>query len=379
MTKFNFQILFLAFCGSIIFVGCKNSNPFTQITEVFANPDFRLAYERKFDGSDEQLKAWTAAFENSLQHTVSVNFPYTETGIFSLENFVAYSYLFNLKEGERLDALVQKDSINQRVFLNVFSAENPSDAKTGEIGTQINSLSFPVPQTGTYKLVIQPERQLSGNFSFVINKNPVYGFPVAGKSNNAIGSFWGVERDGGKRKHEGIDIFAKKGTPVVAVSSGRITRTGETGIGGKQVWQRTELFGNSIYYSHLDSIAVTSGKTVKQGDTLGFVGNTGNAKFTPSHLHFGIYKGYSGAIDPLPFVFETEKNSSKKQKLEFKKSVVEVKNAKANMRNSPDSESEILETFEKNQSLLLLGQNADWLHVQTNLGKKGFVHKSLVK
>ena len=44
-------------------------------------------------------------------------------------------------------------------------------------------------------------------------------FPVAGKK-AAVGSFWGAPRDGGKRKHEGIDVFAKKGTPVVAISNG---------------------------------------------------------------------------------------------------------------------------------------------------------------
>ena len=57
----------------------------------------------------------------------------------------------------------------------------------------------------------------------------------------------------------------------------------------------------SVYYAHLDEQLVSQGQRVKKGDTLGLVGNTGNAKHTPPHLHFGIYT-YNGAIDPLPFI-----------------------------------------------------------------------------
>src|SRR5262245_22778476 len=60
-------------------------------------------------------------------------------------------------------------------------------------------------------------------------------FPVAGKKAK-VGSFWGAVRDGGKRKHEGIDIFAKKGTPVVAVCDGIIISSGNTPRGGKTIW-----------------------------------------------------------------------------------------------------------------------------------------------
>ncbi len=76
---------------------------------------------------------------------------------------------------------------------------------------------------------------------------------------------------------------------MAVLANGRIGFTGEKGLGGKQVWLRDTKRGQSLYYAHLDSIAKTSG-SVKTGDTLGFVGNTGNARTTPPHLHFGIYK-----------------------------------------------------------------------------------------
>jgi murein DD-endopeptidase MepM/ murein hydrolase activator NlpD len=58
----------------------------------------------------------------------------------------------------------------------------------------------------------------------------------------------------------------------------------------------------STYYAHLDRQAVTPGQRVNAGDLVGWVGNTGNARTTPPHLHFGVYLAAAGAVDPLPFI-----------------------------------------------------------------------------
>src|SRR5579875_3658760 len=130
-------------------------------------------------------------------------------------------------------------------------------------------------------------------------------FPVSGKRSNIRG-FWGDERDGGARLHKGIDIFAKKGTPVVAVCDGIVVDEGNGGRGGKVVWLQSASHPWRAYYAHLDRQLVRDGQHVKKGQVLGTVGNTGNAKTTPSHLHFGIYTA-RGAVNPLPYV----KNSPK--------------------------------------------------------------------
>lgn len=114
--------------------------------------------------------------------------------------------------------------------------------------------------------------------------------PVVGASRQSIISFYGDARDGGKRRHEGIDIFAPKGTIVVAPSDGVITSVGYNSLGGKVIWMNDSRRKHSYYFAHLDSQIVRSGVIVKQGDTLGTVGNTGNARRTRSHLHFGIYQ-----------------------------------------------------------------------------------------
>jgi murein DD-endopeptidase MepM/ murein hydrolase activator NlpD len=130
--------------------------------------------------------------------------------------------------------------------------------------------------------------------------SPSLVFPVAHKK-AYVGSFWGAVRDGGKRKHEGIDIFAKKGTPVVAVSDGVVVAVTNGGRGGKTVWLRSADYGWAEYYAHLNEQKVKRGQKVTKGQVIGTVGNTGNAKLTPPHLHFGIYTT-RGAVNPFPYV-----------------------------------------------------------------------------
>ncbi len=125
-------------------------------------------------------------------------------------------------------------------------------------------------------------------------------FPVAGKKNH-VGSFWGDARDGGRRSHRGIDIFARKGTPVVAIADGVISSSGTDSLGGKVIKLRPSWKLWIAYYAHLDTQIVKEGTHVRKGQVIGTVGNTGNARTTPAHLHFGMYTIF-GAIDPLPFV-----------------------------------------------------------------------------
>jgi hypothetical protein len=112
---------------------------------------------------------------------------------------------------------------------------------------------------------------------------------------------WGDNRDGGKRSHEGIDIFAPKLTPAIAGAAGVVTGVREGGLGGKTVWLRVDDKNTFLYYAHLDKQLVQEGQRVNKGEVVGLVGNTGNAKHTPSHLHFGVYTN-DGPVNPLPFV-----------------------------------------------------------------------------
>ena len=157
-----------------------------------------------------------------------------------------------------------------------------------------------------------------------------------------------------------------------------MTYTGEKGIGGKQVWLCDNDFGSSLYYAHLDVIKAEIGIRVNAGDTLGFVGNTGNAKFTPAHLHFGIYRNY-GAVNPLPFVHENEMISMKGFAKFFRDNNLKIKGKTANLRQQPDMKGSKIGELKANDVVTLLGESKEWLHIRTTAGQKAFLHKSLVK
>lgn len=111
--------------------------------------------------------------------------------------------------------------------------------------------------------------------------------PVAGISPDRLRDSWGAPRSGG-RWHKGIDIFAPPGTPVVAAVPGTVTLSGPSGgLGGTRVWVRGDD-GRYYYYAHLSFTSVQAGQRVEAGHVLGGVGNTGNARTTPAHLHFSI-------------------------------------------------------------------------------------------
>lgn len=125
--------------------------------------------------------------------------------------------------------------------------------------------------------------------------------PVEGVKISQIQDTWGAARSAG-RKHEGVDIFAKRGTPVLSSTQGIVRRMNQNSLGGTVVW----IIGpdrSMHYYAHLDAYAahIQVGDWVEAGETIAYVGNTGNAKNTPPHLHYGIYKS-TGAVNPFPYL-----------------------------------------------------------------------------
>lgn len=351
------------------------SGGLNKVTDVFTNPTAREVYRREFK-DNSAINEWEDAYINAQKDSLTVTLPYGEKGAFNPGSNLVYSYNVPIKEGEVLEIQVLKDSVNQRVFIDVFESAGSGFKLAQSNRDNKHAMTFLPTGTGIYKVIIQPEMGADSDFFIALKKNPLYNtFPVAGKGNTAIMSFWGMERDGGARKHEGIDIFAKKGTPVVALADGYITFAGERGLGGKQVWLRDGHVGASLYYAHLDSINTADGARVKQGDTLGYVGNTGNARFTPPHLHFGIYK--HGAVDPLPFVFTTEGINQSHYGRSYKTGKLKVK-SNANLRMGPSAKAAVIGLAAKNDDILLLGQSKDWLHIQMATGFKAYISKSLV-
>ncbi|HAM79290.1 MAG TPA: peptidase M23 [Ornithinibacillus sp.] len=142
-------------------------------------------------------------------------------------------------------------------------------------------------------------------------------FPVAINYNYTYRSTWGDRRGfGGKRIHEGTDIFAGYGTPVHSTTYGVVELIGWNLYGGWRIGIR-DIFNIYHYYAHLSGYqeGIEIGQIVKPGDVLGSVGSTGygppgtSGKFPP-HLHYGMYKdnGYSEwSFDPYPYLRKWER------------------------------------------------------------------------
>jgi murein DD-endopeptidase MepM/ murein hydrolase activator NlpD len=114
-----------------------------------------------------------------------------------------------------------------------------------------------------------------------------------------IGQGWGAPRDGGRRRHQGIDLLAPAGTPLVAVASGHISRLSnlDRGRGGISLWLRDRQ-GTAYYYAHNQHNLVHLGQPVRDGQLVARVGATGNAKGGPPHLHFQLHPKGGRPVNP---------------------------------------------------------------------------------
>ncbi|WP_203294550.1 M23 family metallopeptidase [Luteirhabdus pelagi] len=364
--------------GTLAFVILTACSQIQKATDVITNPTAREVYARNFSEENVQYQQWKTAFEAGKRDSLAISLPYLESGQYQYPNRNAHSYNIDLQEGEQLQVKVMKDVDSVHVFIDLFKLsegqlQQKPLAQAEENETQ---LTFEAKETAAYKLIIQPEMEANTPFQVSVFTQPTFGFPVAGKGNKDIQSYWGATRDGGRRSHEGVDIFAPRGTPVVAATDGRVSSTGNRGLGGNQVWLREGLFGGSLYYAHLDSIIAIRGQRVKKGDTLGLVGNSGNARTTAPHLHFGIYKGYSGAINPLPFI---EQKDIPNLGEPFSSKVAAVTRNKAELRLGPSTSFTQIASLQQKDTVEILGKTGNWFHIQPSDSLKGFMHRSLLK
>jgi murein DD-endopeptidase MepM/ murein hydrolase activator NlpD len=151
----------------------------------------------------------------------------------------------------------------------------------------------PAPSHGLPKRKVPPDVRL-------LHTKRGFTFPVYGK-HQYTDTFGAPRADTGR--HEGNDIFAAAGTPVVAVTTGSLNHVGTLPISGNRLWVKSDK-GDCFFYAHLSAFAsdARDGLHVKAGQVIGFVGSTGDAEKTPPHLHFEVHPGCGKAVDPYPFL-----------------------------------------------------------------------------
>ncbi|HEY0304945.1 MAG TPA: M23 family metallopeptidase, partial [Longimicrobiales bacterium] len=190
----------------------------------------------------------------------------------------------------------------------------------------------------------------------------------------SIGSFFGDPRDGGARDHEGIDIFAPRGTPVIAVADGVITDVGNTNLGGLVVWQYDAERQVHYYYAHLSTQEVRVGQSVAAGTIVGTVGNTGNARTTPPHLHFAVYRPGRVAINPVPFIFDAPGDPVSPVLADLTRlgSWTEVARP-TTLHASPARDASIVAELPRGTRVRVVSGVGQWHRVQLQDGRRGFV------
>ena len=254
-------------------------------------------------------REWIIAAEKAIRQPVTIVLPFRETAYLSPTEAPAIAYRFALRRGQKLTVrLDAADSAGAKVFIDLY--HDPADTtrpldhiESADLDER--AVDYEARRDGDYLVRLQPELLRGGRYTLTLQSAASLAFPVSGRDSRAAQSFFGAARDGGRRDHHGIDIFAPRGTPVLSASEGVVRNVGVTNLGGKVVWVSDVKRGQSVYYAHLDSQIARPGAVVHVGDTLGLVGNTGNARTTPPHLHFGIYRRGEGPVDPFPFVHST--------------------------------------------------------------------------
>ncbi|MFC6997846.1 M23 family metallopeptidase [Rufibacter roseus] len=327
---------------------------------------------------------WISAGERALQTPATITLPFKETGYFPAAEPKATSYQFTVKRGQKVAVRVQSQGKEApQLFVDLFEANASDPAKPNHVAnadTTGSGFDYEIEEELPHILRVQPELLRSGQYTVTIETMPVLAFPVQGRDSRAIQSFWGADRDAGARRHEGIDIFAPRRTPVVASVDGTVTRVNTTPIGGKVVWLSDNKRRQSLYYAHLDSQLVQPGQRVQVGDTLGLLGNTGNARTTPPHLHFGIYRFGQGAVDPYPYVHQDRAKPSELQVDERHfGNWTRVARSNVTLRQAPSTSATALGTLPQHAPVKVLAGSGNWFKVELPDGQLGYVSGSLVE
>jgi murein DD-endopeptidase MepM/ murein hydrolase activator NlpD len=249
---------------------------------------------------------WIAASKDALISPLTIATPFEEVFFVDPAQAFAVGYQFDVIRGQRIEVDVDVQGLETgRLFIDLFRVRGVSSEEWVRVASadmEENRLEFEPRQDNQYVLRLQSELLRGGQCRVTIRNVAALVFPVAGIDSRAIGSGFGAPRDGGRRRHHGVDVFAPRHTPVVAAARAYVVYVGDDPTGGRVIWLKDSKRSLHIYYAHLQKYDVKRYTWVEPGQVIGTVGNTGNARTTPPHLHFGTYEIGYGPIDPVDYI-----------------------------------------------------------------------------
>ena len=324
------------------------------------------------------VEDWIAASLEAVAAAPPVRLPFEEEGFIAPEEAGAMAYRLRIGRGQRLTGRVELTSVEgTRVFVDLFRVpERPGDPLRPVLSVDSvpGEFRYEPWREGEYILRVQPELLRGGRYRVSLRLEAQLAFPVEGRGERDILSVFGSPRDGGRRRHDGVDIFAPRGTPVLAAAPGTVSRVQVTNLGGKVVWVRDPVRNASLYFAHLDSQAVRQGQQIEVGDTIGFVGNTGNARTTPPHLHFGLYRRGEGPVDPWPFLRQPRGTLAEMTAdLDRLGSWVRIRDEGIRLRTAPGLGSDVVRELGRDTQLRVFGGSGEWYRVRLADGAVGYV------
>jgi murein DD-endopeptidase MepM/ murein hydrolase activator NlpD len=273
---------------------------------------------------------WLTAARQALQTSIKIELPFAEVRHVDAAEPFAVAYGFEVERGQRVEVAVDFLGKQQtRLFIDLFrvtgtdpekwlpvaSADEeeqstPSHKYDGldtspDLWNGLLRLEMEPRRNGVYAVRLQSELLRGGRCQIAIRKVPCLEFPVAGKGTRAIGSGFGAPRDGGSRQHMGVDIFAARHTPVLSPARAHVHHVGSNSLGGRCIWLYDSQRSHYYYLAHLETWEVVERTWIDEGEMVATVGNSGNARTTPPHLHFAIWSRRFGYEDPQPFLSGT--------------------------------------------------------------------------
>lgn len=333
----------------------------------------REAYLRSLEAArltSRQLAVdWIAAARQALVAPTAISASYRETGYFDPSRPGAAGFAIEAGPGDLIQARLTTAPSDAPVFLELLRRSD-DDWEVVAAGSDGRALDYQPRRAERLVLLVQPELLAGGRYTLDVVIGGSLSFPVAEVPGRRIISGFGAPRDGGARAHQGIDIGAPRGTAALAADDGWILSANENALGGRVIWMRGDS-GVTLYYAHLDRQLVRGGERVARGDTIGEVGDTGNARGTTPHLHFEVSSG-EVRFDPGPWIRPAPAPPAVTANLELVGAWARAARDGARLREGPAAQSPAAGELSRDQAAQVTAASRDWYRVELTDGRRGY-------